>query len=178
MNQENDRAVQMLQAALNMEEKGQKFYEEAVQKTQNQLGRDIFRMLMEDELVHMQRIKTIYQTLTEGTGWSESWKLLDVDVHQDLGQVFRQLAAEHGKNIKAETGDLQALDVGLDFELKSVNFYREQQPQATGELEKEFIEHMIAEEQEHHRLLDDMKFYLTDPDGWFMEKGSGLLDGA
>jgi len=61
----------------------------------------------------------------------------------------------------------------IDFEMRSVEFYEEQLPKATDSLEQEFIKKMIVEERGHHAALTDMKFYLSDPAGWFREKERG-----
>jgi len=177
MTQENQRALQMLSTALEMEEKGYKFYDKAIDECGVNVARDIYRMLRDDEIMHAERIKTIYTSLTGGEGWSDNWKQVQ-EAHEDLGGVFRKLAQEHGSKFHCEVSDVEALDVGIDFESKSVAFYKENLPKAEGDLEREFVEQMIAEEIKHHELLLDMKFYLTDPDGWFREKEHLHVDGA
>jgi rubrerythrin len=173
----NERALGMLKTALGMEEKGFAFYEKAVGETDNELGRNIFTMLKEDERVHVERIKKIFAGLTDGGAWNEDWKQVDTP-QRDLGQMFRDMAEKHGKTIKAETGDLDALQVGIDFEARAVAFYKEHKAGATDPLETEFVDEMIAEEEIHHELLTDMKFYLEDPDAWFREKEGSHVDGA
>ncbi len=173
----NDRTKGMLKTALEMEEKGKKFYDEAVKKCRNRVGREIFEMLRDDELVHMERIRKIYDSVTGGSGWTGDWKDFGT-VHGDLGRVFRDLAAKHGRDIKADTSDIEAVDVGLDFEQASVKFYEEHLEGASEAGEKEFIERMVMEERTHHSTLSDMKQYLTDPSSWFIEKERHGLDGA
>ena len=172
-----DKSLQMLSTALEMEEKGKKFYEKAIGTAKNELGRDIFRTLMEDEIIHMGRIRKIYASLSDNQAWSEEWKGLKVE-HDDLGKLFRQMAKKHGTEITAETSDLEAIDVGIDFESQSIEFYEEQLAKAVDPLEQEFIKEMVAEERSHHAALTDMKLYLSDPAGWFREKEHGGLDGG
>jgi len=173
----SERALKMLSTALEMEEKGYKFYHKFVAECGIGVAGQIFKLLMEDELVHIQRIKSIYEFLNGGGGWSDEWKL-KAEAHENLGQVFRDLAKEYGANISCSTSDLEALNIGLDFEKKAMQFYNEHLRSAQDELEREFLEAMIHEESRHYDLLDDMKFYLTDPDHWFMEKSRSGLDGA
>lgn len=172
-----DRSLQMLSTALEMEEKGKIFYERAIETAKNEVGRDIFRTLMEDEIIHMGRIRKIYASLSDNQAWSEEWKELKVK-HDDLGELFRQMARKHGAEITAETSDLEALDIGIDFESRSVEFYEEQLTKTVDSLEQEFIKEMVAEERNHHAALTDMKLYLSDPAGWFREKEHGGLDGG
>lgn len=171
------RALNMLATALTMEEKGKAFYQKAIEQCGNDLGQEIFRKLKADEDVHVERIQSIYASLTDNGAWSEEWKSHKVE-HEDLGAFFRTLARKHGASIKADTGDIEALDIGIDFEQKAVTFYQEQLREASDELEREFIQHMITEEKGHHGALTDMKMYLENPEAWFLESERSLLDGA
>ena len=88
------------------------------------------------------------------------------------------MAFAHGKNITANTSDLEALDMGIDLESRSITFYKENLTKAQDSLEREFIEEMIGEENSHHAVLSDMKLYLSDPAGWFFEHEHTGLDGV
>jgi rubrerythrin len=177
MNNDLKRAMKMLSTALEMEERGKVFYQRAVSTCKNAMGKEIFQTLMEDEDVHMIRIRSIYETLSGKQVWSEEWKKLKTK-HDDLGDLFRNMAKKHGSKIVADTSDLEALGTGIDFEARSVEFYEKQLTKTTDPLEQEFIREMVAEERGHHTALTDMKFYLSDPAGWFREKEHGGLDGG
>ena len=172
-----DRAKAMLSTALEMEEKGKAFYEKAVQTCKNQLGVKIFTMLKKDEDIHIQRIKKTYEQLDTQHTWSEEWKSFGQG-HADLGKVFRDLAAAQSQNIKADSGDLEALDVGIAFEFKSVRFYEDQLKAATEAIEQEFIKRMVVEETGHHTALSEMKAFLADPAAWFREQERSSFDGG
>jgi len=177
MNKDLKRGMKMLSTALEMEERGRAFYQSAVSTCKNDMGKEIFQTLMEDEDVHMDRIRSIYETLSGKQAWSDKWKELKIR-HADLGDLFRNMAKKHGSKIIADTSDLEALDTGIDFEMRSVEFYEEQLTKATDYLEQEFTKKMVAEEKGHRAALTDMKFYLSDPAGWFRETERGGLDGG
>jgi rubrerythrin len=170
-------ALSMLKTALEMEEKGYRFYAKAVAEDKNELGRGVFKMLRDDEKIHIERIRIIFTSLVSGGAWTDEWKEFSTPP-RDLGQIFRDLAQQHESEITPETGDLTAIDIGLDFEAKSVRFYTEELQRAVNPLERDFAKAMIAEEETHHELLADMKLYLTDPESWFREREKGGLDGA
>ncbi|MBN1882582.1 MAG: ferritin family protein [Deltaproteobacteria bacterium] len=172
-----ERALTMLNKALDMERKGMAFYEDAIKTCSNQVGKEIFQMLKEEERVHMDRIMKIYAHLEQNEDWTSEWKVIKPD-HGDLEEFFTELAKRHGTDITADTSDIEALDVGLDFEQNAVAFYREHLSDAVETLEREFIEEMVAEERSHYKILGDMKLYLTDPEIWFREQEHGGLDGA
>ncbi len=70
MNEDLKRAMKMLSTALEMEERGRAFYQRAVSTCKNDMGKEIFQTLMEDEDVHMVRIRSIYETLSGKQVWS------------------------------------------------------------------------------------------------------------
>ncbi len=172
-----DRSLEMLGTALAMEEKGISFYREAFSTCKNNLGREIYKMLKNDERIHIERINRIYSSLKEGNEWNADWKDLEFG-HGELNEFFVDLAKRHTKDISVDSSDIEALEVGVDFELKSIDFYKEHLKISEDPLEREFLEHMIKEERGHYKILDDMKLYLKDPDLWFMEKERSGLDGA
>ncbi len=177
MRENLERAKDMLSTALEMEKRGKAFYKHTVSTCKNELGREIFQMLMEDEDVHMDRIKSIYEALAGKEAWPENWKGLHAK-HEDLVAIFVKMAKKQGAEITVDTSDLEALEAGIDFEAQSVEFYEKQLTQATDPLEHEFIRKMVAEEKGHHAALTDMRFYLSDPAAWFREKERGGLDGG
>jgi rubrerythrin len=167
----------MLSTALEMEKKGREYYDKAVSTCHDETGREIFRMLMNDEVIHVDRILKIYESLKAGKTWSDDWKSVEPD-HKDLGVLFREMASAHGKDITAKTGDLEAIDVGIDLELRAIAFYEGHLSETTDALEREFLEHIIMEEKSHHAALSDLKLYLSDPSAWFIEQEHTGLDGA
>ncbi|NOZ02332.1 MAG: ferritin family protein [Deltaproteobacteria bacterium] len=177
MPETNERALNMLNTALQMEEKGFEFYRKAADECKEETAREVFSTLMKDEVLHVKRIKAIYAGMEGGGAWSNEWKEFRVE-HGDLALMFRAIAEKHGSNVRADSSDLEAVEVGIGFESQAVKFYSEQLPAAADPVEKAFVEAMIAEERSHHAALTDMKLYLTDPAAWFAGvEGSGTDGG-
>lgn len=170
-------SLEMLNTALEMEKKGIAFYEEALSKCNNDVGREIYTMLKDDEKVHIERIMKIYSSLEDGRDWMEEWKGRKLS-HGDLNKLFVDLTKRHGKDLTADAGDIDALGVGVDFELTAVDFYLKHLDKSEDPKEREFLELMVKEERSHFKILDDMRLYLTDPEAWFMEVEKSGLDGA
>jgi rubrerythrin len=175
MSEAQDRAKTMLTTALEMEEKGKQYYIKAAGTTKNELGREIWKLLADYEDKHTAKIKEIYDLLQGGQGWRE--EVAAMPVVSDLSQVFQKLAQQQKEHIKADTGDMEALGVGIEFEQASVKFYEDHLTRTEDPVEKKFTEAMVAEERGHLNLLTDMKFYYEDPEAWFMEKEKVGLDG-
>ncbi len=176
MTVESERACDMLSTALEMEEKGRDFYEKSAKSCSSPQVKQVFEMLAKDETIHIERINQIFDELSSGETWCSDWE--EKTAGPDLGQAFHAMAIEKGKEVSCRTEDVEALDMGIEFEMASIKFYKEHLDKAIDEIEKAFLKKMIAEEKSHHAALNDVKFYLTDPDGWFREKEGGRLDGA
>lgn len=172
-----DRALKMLAVALEKEERGRDFYIKATATCSNPLGKDIFKTLASDEGVHITRVKEIYEALTGGRPWTTDWKLHKTE-NDNLRELFRKRIKEFGSKVSSETGDIQALDVGLEFEESAIAFYENELLSAVDPLEREFIESMIQEERDHFSSLADVKLFFTDPDSWYAETERRGLDGG
>jgi len=177
MAEEGSRSLQMLASALEKEQRGLEFYKTAESKCANELGEDIFRMLAAEEGVHITRIKEIYTSLEGGKAWPGDWKSHKME-NENLQKLFRERMAGLGSKVGAETGDLEALNVGIELEQGAINFYEQELTRASDQLEREFIEQMIREERSHYQSLSEIKQYLTDPESWFAEMERHGLDGA
>ena len=173
----NARSLRMLKTALEMEEEGTTFYQMAIATCENEIGREIFGQLRNDELVHIERIKAIYAQLEGGGHWDDAWLAHRVQ-REDVTPVFRGLAAKLGKEITTSTNDLEALKTGIELEDKSIEYYAEHLEAATDGHERRFLERMVKEEQGHRKVLSDMHAYLSDPSSWFAELERSGYDGA
>jgi rubrerythrin len=176
MNRKMQSSIKMLDTALKMEEKGQAFYKEAASSCRNPQCKEIFTGLIKDEVVHIRRIKQIYDSSIASNCWTRGWESIK-GAEENLGALFKGLATKAREKIKAEASDLEAVDLGLDLELASINFYQDHRAKSTDPLEAAFLDQMIIEEKGHWRALKDTRYYLTDPEGWFIEKEKAGLDG-
>ncbi len=161
--------------AVEMEEKGKAFYEQAAKECTTQMGQKIFSMLRDDEIQHIQRIREIEKALDQDSGLEQACRMDDMG--SDAGQAFRELA-EKVKSEKPCDSTAKALNAGIDFELALVKFYEEALEKASEDLERDFLKRMIQEEKGHYVLLSDMQYYYEDPEGWAMGKARSGLDGA
>lgn len=177
MTSKDPRIKSLFETALELEKKGKLFYDQAAEKSDPGLGGRIFKLLAEEELTHIERIKKIHEAIEAKGVFPADWQGL-APKPGNLGKVFRELAIQHGRGINAGTTELDALDAGIEFEARSIAFYQDQGQQAASAPEKEFLDKMVDEERSHHAALTDMKFYFADPAGWFREFEKGGLDGA
>jgi len=167
---------QIVATALEMEGKGRRFYAEHILSCGNPLTKELFQRLHDDEIEHVKRIKRIVAGLYSGKPLDEI-DFSDPD-DEDLQVFFRGLARKHGAGSGEYTLDVEAVEIGIEFESRAVSFYSDRLEVATDPAERKFLDAMVTEERGHHATLVDLKFYLTDPEGYFAELERAGLDGA
>jgi len=177
MSNERDEALEMFCTAIEMKEKKRALYEEAMKACPDQVGIETFHMLKDAESEHLKRIQELYKELRDGKDWVATCQLHEFH-SEDKQAVLRRIAEEHGKIPKACVDDVVAIETGLQLENASISFFENRLENATRDIEREFLERMIAEEREHYILLADLKYYYVDTEAWFMEKSRVRLDGA
>ena len=132
---------------------------------------------MVEEEIHIKRVKEIYDSLKGSESWTGDWKEHELP-NENLQELFKERMIKLGPKVKAETSDLEAVDIGLGFEQGAIDFYEEELTKSKDPLEREFIERMILEERSHYASLSDLKLYLTNPQSWMAEMERHVLDGA
>jgi rubrerythrin len=173
----NARLMEMMCAALEIKEKMKKLYDEAAEKCSDDVGVQTFRMLRDIEQDDLGRISGIYTDLTKDKVDADSCRFYDFDT-ADKRKVLKRIAREKRFVGKACLDDVAAIESGMELENKSINFFTDHLKQAVTPIEREFLNHMIAEERSHYIILSDLRFYYVDPGHWLMEKGRTGLDGA
>lgn len=176
INQQDD-AIEMFCTAIQMKERKKALYDDAMKTCPDQVGIETFRMLRDAEGDHVQRIQAIYEELKKGSVSANVCQFYDFQ-GSDKKAILRKIAEQHGKIPKACVDDVVAIEIGLQMENTSIDFFEKQLQLVEDPVEQEFIQRMIADEREHYILLADLKFYYIDPEAWFMEKSRARLDGA
>ncbi len=170
-------ALEWISKALEMELKGKEYYESAITKSCNTTSRKMLEMLRDDEIIHMKRITIIYKKLEDEKIFTSDWKSFKTD-SEDMKNFFRELKEKHDISQVCAASDIDALKIAVDFEEKSVRYYSDHLKTAQESIERLFLEAMVREEKGHRKAIEDMLFYLTNPEGYFREMEHGGLDGA
>ena len=173
---EQEKTLKALQTAIQMEIDGKEYYHKVSQCSDNQLGRELFQTLAAEEDMHRQKFEEIYDTLQS----KKAWPKIDFqpDRSKRLMTVFARGTEEMGPNIKAPATEIDAIQVAMDMENKSYDFYESQSRSATYDAEKDYYRTLAAEERGHYLALLDYREYLSDPAGWFVIQEHPSLDGG
>ena len=176
METEQDKTLEVLQIAIQMEIEGKEYYLKASQKSSNELGKKLLQSLSAEEDIHRQKFEQIYDAIRS----KKSWPVTDFqpDRGKRLRTVFAMATKEIGTKVNAPDTELDAVQTAMDMENKTYDFYQNQGKDATYDAERDFYETLAAEERAHHLVLLDYYEYLKDPAGWFVKKEHPSLDGG
>jgi len=176
MDTEQNKTLEALQIAIQMEIDGKEYYLQASQKSSNELGKRLLASLAAEEDVHRQKFEEIYIAMQNKKAWPVT------DFHPDGGKrlraIFDMAAGEIGTNVKAPDTELDGVQIAMDMENKTYDFYQGQGKGATYDAERNLYQILVAEEREHYLALLDYYEYLKDPAGWFVTKEHPSLDGG
>ena len=173
---EQDKTLEALRIAVQMEIDGKKYYQKVSQSSDNQLGRELFQSLATEEDIHRQKFEEIYDAISSRKAWPETD--FQPDRCRKLRTIFARATEKMGSNVKAPASELDAIQTAMDMENKTYDFYKSQSRSANYEGEKNFYEALAAQEREHHQVLLDYYEYLKDPVGWFVTQEHPSLDGG
>lgn len=173
---EQDKTLEALRMAMQMESDGKEYYLKASKESGNELGKKLLRSLAAEEDVHRREFEGIYHAIRSKKTWPRVG--FQPDGGKSLRTIFARALKEPGTKTKAPATELDAVQIAIDKESKSYDFYRSRSQAATYSTEKEFYEILAAEEREHHLILVDYYEYLKDPAGWFVTKEHPSLDGS
>ena len=173
--EEAQKALEILQSAMNMEKDGREFYLKAAQDSKSSLPQNLFEVLAKEEIVHQEVISEIYEALKSGNQWPD---VRITPVHSKNAENIFSAALKDPQHQKAASDDLEAVGIALKMEEKSFKLYNRRAKESDNPSEAEFYQALAHEEQKHIASLHDTEEYLTDPEGWFMAKEHITLDGT
>ena len=161
----------VVETARKTEIDGKAFYAKSAAGTANPLAKKMFETLVLAEQKHLEFIDQLA---------SGEFDAPDYDRHfsRNLATAFSEMP----EGVKDQAGktddDIQALDVGIEMEDRSMAFYREWSEKASDELVRRFCARMYAEEEDHWRTLQNTRSYLADTGNWYMVQEGWSFDGG
>ncbi|MHB8085111.1 MAG: ferritin family protein, partial [Dehalococcoidia bacterium] len=163
MTNEQQRLVEALKYAIQMETDGKEYYTLVSQKITDKVGKELYVYLAEQEDHHKKKFEAIFKSTADKRGWP-SEVIQPVPTFQ-LATLFSKALKEEYKSNKPNQYALDATAKAVDMEIKSRDFYNEQAHKSTTDVEKKFFSCIAAEEQGHYLALVDYKEYVSDPVG-------------
>jgi rubrerythrin len=162
--------------AIRMEEEGIRFYSKAAGQAGHTLAGKMFASLVKDE----ERHRAIFQEMAaqEGVRPSRADELDESNPAKRVQSVFKGAAAKVRKPLRSADEVIRAIDIALGMEEKSYFFYAEAARTMADPQEKQILLKIAEEENEHFRILNDTRLYLTYPQMWNIIQEKPVIDGA
>jgi rubrerythrin len=168
--------LKALEVALENEKKERDFYLKNSKRTSHPLGAKMFTEIADDELEHFQRIQELHRKLKEKGKWPET---IPIKVRNtEVKEVFIEAVKTLSQSVKADTDDLEALKIAIEFEAKGEKFYDYLVGMTDDFQEKTFYQLLSSMEREHLQSLKDTYEFFTDPQGWYRIKERLNVDGG
>jgi len=171
MDEKEQAMTNALSTALKMEKDGMAFYQEASEKTGNDLGRKMFLSFVEDEKRHYAMIEALSK------GLKIDARLKEAGPAERVKTVFAEAKENMDARLGSEPGDVEALKFAVEMEDKGYDFYREAAEAAGSPDEKRLFETLAKEESQHHEILQNTLNYLEETGDWFLWEEGGPIEG-
>jgi len=165
-----------LGVAIRMEEEGIAFYSKAAAKSREALVRKMFESLVKDEERH--RAIFLEMAAHEGVRPSRADELDESSPVKRIGSVFRDAAAKVKKSLGSTKDVVRVIDIALGMEEKAYFSYTQAAKTMADAQEKQILLKIAEEENEHFRILNDTRLYLTYPEMWHIIQEKPVIDGA
>lgn len=153
----------ILETALDRERKGHDFYKKAALSTRSEKARHMFEWLSRVELTHIDKLsKQIEALRTMG-------KLVAMkhDQAKRIGTHDLPKAPEVSGQVTADTGELQALQLGINAEREAAAFYAKAAGQNKDLEAKALLTHLSDDEKEHLAVLEEEYNWLKTSGEYF-----------
>lgn len=141
-----------LELTLAVEKRGYAFYNQASRRTRNQGGRVMFRRLAEEESEHLKKIQAEYQSLMARNRWLKREPVRMASSREIAEKAFPKRTLSKIQ-ITDRTTDRQALDIAIDLERRSQEFFSEFAGRLPDSRGRQFFRHFAKEEESHLKTL-------------------------
>jgi len=119
---DKEKAIENLKIALQTELNGIHFYKMAAEKTEDKKGKEVFKMLSNDEIQHFNEIQRHYKSLLTANKWAPSISLGEAtSMFKGESPIFSE---ELKSRIKEKHFEISALSIGALLESNTIDFYR------------------------------------------------------
>ncbi len=168
MNEGIDFALSVLRQAMDNELEGRALYLEAVERTEDELGKRMFRSLAQDEEEHLQILQVEYGAITGRGQWLDLEAAQEEEPDPSL-RLFPEEEEAIEKLIPEDASDLDALKIAMDFERRGYRLYEKAATETSDPTAQAIFRFLVEEESRHFALLDNAHDYLANQGMWYFD---------
>ena len=152
--------IEAIKTAMDAEMEAHNYYTQSAQKTANPKGKDMFNQLAAFELSHYNNLKSLFDSLNEGTGWI-----------QYAGTQFSDSSESmEGENSPAKEeikdDELSILSKAIEDEKKASAYYNKLADETDDPSGKAMFKKLSEEENLHTKILNDQWYSLNNKGIW------------
>ncbi len=152
--------IEAIKTAMDAEMEAHNYYSQSAKKTANPKGKDMFNQLAAFELSHYNNLKSLFDSLNEGTGWI-----------QYAGTQFSDSSKSmEGENSSAKEeikdDELSILSKAIEDEKKASAYYNKLADETDDPSGKAMFKKLAEEENLHTRILNDQWYSLNNKGIW------------
>jgi rubrerythrin len=173
---EQDKTLKGLKIAIQMEIDGKDYYLKVSNNSKTEPGRKLLASLAVEEDLHRQKFEGIYDTMQK----KGNWPITDYKPSESnkIRTIFSIESNKRKTGLTDNNSELSAVQLAMDMENKTYDYYKNQANFSTYDAEKRFYEKIAGEERGHYLALLDYYEYLKDPASWFVKGEHTSLDGG
>ncbi|WP_136809404.1 ferritin-like domain-containing protein [Desulfosediminicola flagellatus] len=150
--------MNVFEFAMQMEKDGEAFYREIAEKTKNAGLKKIFSTLADEEVIHYNTFKKLYE--------KTSAEAVESNILEKAKNIFTEIKDAGGINIAEETPQVDAYKKAMEAEKEAYTFYEKKAEEAKDPAEKKVLMTFAREEHRHYRLLENVIEFVNRPDEW------------
>ncbi len=144
---DKEKAIHGLKIALQTELNGIQFYKMAAEKTEDKKGKEVFKMLADDEIKHFGELQRQFKSLMSSNKWAPSISLEEASsMFKGKSPIFSE---ELKSRIKEKHFEMSALSIGALLESDSIDFYRKLKEETDDPIAKDLFAKLQKWEQAH-----------------------------
>ena len=147
---------EVIRAAMEVEKNGHRFYTSMVEKAYTDLAREMFAMLAQDEVVHLQTLEKLAPKYQDGEFWENEAEFLPYLQRFNDKEIF-PTAEQVDAALVSEEGDLRALDLAIAAEEKFAAYFHKAAEHARTEEGQKAFSWLAGEEDRHAEILIERK---------------------
>lgn len=147
---------EVIRAAMEVEKNGHRFYSSMVEKAYTELAREMFSLLAQDEVIHLQTLEKLAPKYQDGVFWDNEEEFLPYLQRFNDKSIF-PTAEQVETALSSEQGDIKALDLAIAAEEKFAEYFDKAASHARTEDGKKAFAWLAGEEGRHAQLLKERK---------------------
>jgi len=152
-----------IKTAIQMEKDGYSFYKKASAQTTSDMGRSIFESIANDELLHLEVFKKMFNNVVGKNEWNE---LVNSSKKYSNIKVFPKDLKEVG-GANPDVNEIDALRIAMDSEKVAIDYYTKIRDDLTDDQVKEIINEIINQEKKHYLILEGEFNHINTTGYWF-----------